>query len=239
MPVAVSIAVPIAGEAMEHPAPGRANGPRQATDLNGVAHVQRILVMGPPGSGKSTMARHLGARFGLPVFHLDKAYWRPGWIEAPSDEFRAEVERIASLPAWVIDGNFTDSIEPRFRAADALVYLDMPSWLSLVRVVRRTVTGYGRTRRDLPEDCPEKFDLHFLRFVWTYNRTRRARNLALVASFERPTTVLRGRHAASGFVNEMVRTLGELDNMAVVDQEQHQMPAAAWTGNRTSIKRKC
>ena len=43
--------------------------------------MQRIVVMGPPGSGKSTLARRLGARHGLPVFHLDQAYWRPGWVE--------------------------------------------------------------------------------------------------------------------------------------------------------------
>jgi len=62
------------------------------------------------------MARQLGARFGLPVFHLDQAWWRPGWIEAPPQAFRAEVERIAALPEWVIDGNFTVTIAPRFSA---------------------------------------------------------------------------------------------------------------------------
>ena len=79
------------------------------------------MVMGPPGAGKSTLARQLGAFFGLPVFHLDQVWWRPGWIEAPPDAFRADVERIAALPAWVIDGNFTATIVPRLCAADTLI----------------------------------------------------------------------------------------------------------------------
>jgi adenylate kinase family enzyme len=162
--------------------------------------MQRIVVMGPPGSGKSTIARHLGARFNLPVFHLDQVWWRPGWIETPPEVFHAEVARIAALPAWVIDGNYTAAIEPRFRAADWVVYLDVPAWLSLVRVSRRIVTGYGRVRPDLPEGCPEKIDLAFLRFTWTWNRVRRERNLALVQSFDGRKIILRGRGAARRFL---------------------------------------
>lgn len=71
---------------------------------------QRIVILGPPGSGKSTLARQLGARHGLPAFHLNRAYWRPGWIEAEPAAFRA----------WVIDGNDTGTIAPRFARADTV-----------------------------------------------------------------------------------------------------------------------
>jgi adenylate kinase family enzyme len=155
--------------------------------------MRRIMVMGPPGAGKSTLSRQLGAQFGLPVFHLDQVWWRPGWIEAPPDEFRADVERIAALPEWVIDGNFTITIECRLRAADTLIYLDCPTWLSLLRVIRRTIRGYGRIRPDMAAGCPEQTDLKFLRFVWSYNRNRRARNLALVESFAGQKIILTAR----------------------------------------------
>lgn len=155
--------------------------------------MRRIVVMGPPGSGKSTLARHLGKRYGLPIFHLDQAFWQPGWTRTPADRFRAEVERLAGQPAWVIDGNYADAIGPRFAAADFVIYLDAPSWLSMLRLLRRTLAGYGRVRADAAPGCAERFDLAFLRFAWSWNRVRRARSLALVESFPGRKAVLRTR----------------------------------------------
>ncbi|MDN8977881.1 hypothetical protein Q0P22_14865, partial [Staphylococcus aureus] len=65
----------------------------------------------------------------MPVFHLDQAYWRPGWIAAELEAFQAEIDRITERPAWVIDGNYTDAIASRFDTADTVIYLDVPSWL--------------------------------------------------------------------------------------------------------------
>jgi adenylate kinase family enzyme len=155
--------------------------------------MQRIVVMGPPGSGKSTLARRLGAKLGLPVFHLDQFYWQPGWIETPSEVFVSEVERISRLPAWVIDGNYTHTITPRLRAADTVIYLDVPAWLSVLRIVCRTLLTYGRVRKDAAPGCVERFDAGFLRFAWSWNRLRRTRSLALVESFSGRTIVVRSR----------------------------------------------
>jgi adenylate kinase family enzyme len=155
--------------------------------------MQRIMILGPPGSGKSTLARQLGAQHGLPVFHLDQAFWQSGWVEAPPHAFRAAVERVAAMPGWVIDGNYTDTIEPRFRAADAVIYLDVPSWLSVLRILRRMLVHYGRVRADAAPGCPERFDWPFLRFAWAWNRERRTRTLALVESFGGEKIIYRGR----------------------------------------------
>lgn len=154
--------------------------------------MRRILVMGPPGSGKSTLARRLGNKLGLPVFHLDQAFHRPGWVAVPAGTFRAEVTRIAALPAWVIDGNYTDTSAPRLEAADTLIYLDMPSWLTMARITKRIVTSYGRVRPDAAEGCPERLNLEFLRFALTWNRLRRTRHLVLVDAFDRRKIVLQG-----------------------------------------------
>jgi adenylate kinase family enzyme len=153
--------------------------------------MRRIVVMGPPGSGKSTLARRLGARHGLPVFHLDQAYWQPGWVAAPPAVFLAEVERLAALPAWVIEGNYADTIAPRFARADAVVYLDVPAWRCLLRIARRTAASYGRVRADAAPGCEERLDPAFLRFAWSWNRIRRTRSLALVAGFAGPKHVVR------------------------------------------------
>jgi adenylate kinase family enzyme len=165
-----------------------------------IGRARRIVVMGAPGSGKSTMARCLGARLGLPVFHLDQVWWRPGWVQAPAEEFAAEVERLVALPAWVIDGNYTATLAPRFRTADTVVYLDIPSWLSMMRVVVRMVRGYGRVRPDMPAGCAERIDFAFLVFTWRWNRERRVRNLGVVEEFGGRKVVLRGPGAVRRFL---------------------------------------
>ena len=156
--------------------------------------MRRVVIMGPPGSGKSSFARRLGDRLDLPVFHLDQAFWRPGWVEAPPDVFRAEVERMAALPAWIIEGNYKGTaLEARLARADTFVYLDVPSWLSLTRILGRIALTYGRVRPDLAPDCPERLDVAFLRFAWAWNRRSRAGGLALAASFPGRAVVLAGR----------------------------------------------
>ena len=163
------------------------------------AGMRRIMVMGPPGSGKSTLARDLGAKLDLPFFHLDQAFHQPGWIAAPPELFRNEVERLARLPAWIIDGNYVDTIAPRLLAADTIIYLDIPAWLSIVRLIRRTLVHYGRVRPDAAPGCPERLTFGFLRFAGTWNRTRRARHLALLDGFDGQKRVLTGPAQQSTF----------------------------------------
>ena len=154
--------------------------------------MRRVMIMGPCGSGKSTLARRIGARHALPVFHLDQAFHRPGWKPAPEAEFVAEVGRIAALPAWVIDGNYKGTIASRFAAADTLVYLDMPTSLTMVRILRRTLASHGRVRPDSAVGCPERLNLSFLLFALMWNRRSRTKSLALVDSFPGRRVVLRG-----------------------------------------------
>ena len=155
--------------------------------------MRRVVIMGPCGSGKSTLARRIGARHALPVFHLDQAFHRPGWKPAPEAEFVAEVERIAALPAWVIDGNYRGTIASRFAAADTLVYLDLPTWLTMARIIGRTLASYGRVRPDAAAGCPERLNLPFLLYALTWNRRSRTSSLALVDRFPGRRIVLRGR----------------------------------------------
>lgn len=160
-----------------------------------IAAASRIVILGPPGSGKSRLAQHLGATRRLPVFHLDQAYWRPGWVAAESETFRAEIDRITGLPAWVIDGNYTDTIAPRFDTADTVIYLDVPSWLSMLRILRRILLTRGKVRVDMAAGCPERLDPAFLHFAWTWNRKRRARNFVLVESFQGRRIIITARDA--------------------------------------------
>lgn len=145
---------------------------------------RRIVVIGCSGSGKSTIARAIGARTGLPVIHLDTLYWHPGWRPHPDlAVFQAELRAAAAGERWVIDGGFTTGSGPeRFARADIVVLFDLPRRLCLWRVIRRYLTYRGQARPDLAPGCPERIDLEFYRYVWTYRRKVLPKIEALIAS---------------------------------------------------------
>lgn len=136
--------------------------------------MQRILVIGCSGGGKSTLARKLGQRLGLPVVHLDVLWWKPGWVESSYDEFRPKVAAATAEERWIIDGNFSRTFDIRLPRADTIVWVDQPRLVCLWRAFRRTLTQFGANRADLAPGCPEKFDLQFYRFIWNFKRTHDA-----------------------------------------------------------------
>lgn len=134
---------------------------------------KRILILGPSGSGKSTVCRRIGKILRIPVVHLDKYYWNPGWVDTPKDEWPDKVEKLIASEAWVMDGNYTSTLVMRTKAADTLIFLEMPRRLSYFRVISRYLRNRGKTRLDVTEGCPEKIDMEFVRWIWNYPRTRK------------------------------------------------------------------
>ncbi len=101
--------------------------------------MQRILVYGVTGSGKSTCALVIGDRTGLPVTLVDEIAWNPGWVSTSEAEQRDRISAVVEGERWVLDsayGIWLDLILPR---VDLIVGLDYPRWFSLQRLVRRTV----------------------------------------------------------------------------------------------------
>jgi len=153
-------------------------------------------VIGSGGAGKSTFARRLGERTGLPVVHLDAHYWRPGWIEPPKEEWRRQVERLLEADAWIMDGNYGGTLDLRLAAAYTVVLLDLPRLTCLRRVVARRWRFRNRTRPDMTRGCPERMSWDFLLWIWTYPRRRRPAILERLAQVEGTKTVavLRSEH---------------------------------------------
>ncbi len=130
--------------------------------------MHRILVIGSPGAGKSTLARRLSERLDLPLIHLDREYFGPGWTMPPRPEWRERVRALAAQPAWVMDGNYASTFDIRVPRATAIVWLDLPRWRCALSVLWRVARNYGRVRPDLGPACAEKLDLSFMRWIWTY-----------------------------------------------------------------------
>jgi adenylate kinase family enzyme len=107
--------------------------------------VQRVVVVGRGGAGKSTFARELGAASGLPVIELDKEFWNADLEPLRKDVWAQRQARLAASPRWIMDGDLGpyDDLAPRLRRADTVVVLDLPLWRCAWRAWRR-----GPERRD-------------------------------------------------------------------------------------------
>lgn len=136
--------------------------------------MRRVMIIGGAGSGKSTMARKLGAKTGLPVFHMDHIHWKPGWVERPIEEKNELAHEVHQRERWIFEGNHSRTFTERVERADTLIWLDVPVWLRLWRINKRALLNLGKTRPDMQENCPELMRNlpEFNAFIW---RTRRSK----------------------------------------------------------------
>ncbi|MEO0918725.1 MAG: hypothetical protein AAFY31_17400, partial [Pseudomonadota bacterium] len=113
------------------------------------------MIVGGSGSGKSTLAKAIGARLGLPVFHMDREVnWLPGWVERDRADKTPLVEAIVAREAWVFEGGHSLTYDTRLSRAHLLIWTDAPLWVRLWRVTWRSVRDLGKSRPDLADECP-------------------------------------------------------------------------------------
>jgi len=139
-------------------------------------------VIGPTGSGKTTFARALAQKLGVPHIELDALFWKPSWVESSAEELRAKVERALAVDGWVVDGNYSGKLGTYvIDRADEIVWLDLPlrtTWSRLfLRTVRRLWTRElicGSNRENFRQAflSRESILIYALR---TYRRTRASR----------------------------------------------------------------
>ena len=110
--------------------------------------MQRVVVFGTTGSGKSRLAEQLSQRTGLRVIELDRLYWGRDWQPAPLELFRHRVEREIRDGGWIVVGIYGQVRDLTWKAADTLVWLDLPFPLVFWRLLRRTIWRLI-TREDL------------------------------------------------------------------------------------------
>lgn len=171
--------------------------------MHQTALVDRVAVVGSGGAGKSTFADALGARTGIPVHHLDRSFWHPGWVETPRDEWRAVQEELLSGDRWIADGNYGGTFDVRFARADTVVVLALSRWRCVPRVLRRSIRNRGRSIQ--AEGCPERVDPTFVRWVWRYETDSRPRLDAALARHPHLDVVqLRTPREVSAFLDRAV-----------------------------------
>jgi len=166
--------------------------------------MERIMIIGCGGSGKSTLARQLGEKLNLPVVHLDKLFWHPGWVESTKEEIDEKILQAIAEPRWIMDGNYNRTISQRMKRCDAVIYLDFSTAACLLGVAKRVLTTYGQVRPDMGEGCPERFDLEFLKWVWNFNKNKREKYYRLLNETEGiERIVLKNRREVKRFLGQI------------------------------------
>lgn len=167
--------------------------------------MERIMVIGCGGAGKSTLARKLGEKTGLPVVHLDQIWWEPGnWKHLQRADFDERLYAEMEKPQWILDGNFNRTIEPRLERCDTVIYLDMSRFVCLKNWLGRVVKNWGRARADMAEGCAEWFDPEMAKWIWNFNKANRARYYELLDGLEgKKVIVLKSRRQVRRFLEEI------------------------------------
>ena len=171
----------------------------------------RVVVTGMTGAGKSTFSRALSARTGLPVIHLDIHFWQPRWEEPPEDEWRKKQHRLLAGDRWIVEGNYSATLDLRLERADTVILLDTPwlicAWRAFVRGIRKPPVGV-----ELPEGCDYpawrrlRDEWRGVWRIWRRRRSDHERELAIVARHRAHVAlyVLRSKHATREFLGAIV-----------------------------------
>ena len=122
--------------------------------------MKRVIVIGSPGAGKSTFARRLRDRTGIPLVYLDMIWHQPDRTTISREEFDRKLSDILKTDSWIIDGNYGRTLELRLQSCDTVFLLDYPLEVCLASVAARI----GKQREDLPW-TEEEFDEEFRQWI--------------------------------------------------------------------------
>lgn len=162
--------------------------------------MDRIAIMGCGGSGKSRLARSLGAVLGITPVHLDGLYYDADWKPLDKKTF-ADLQRgLVSAPRWIIDGNYASSLPIRLQAADTVIFLDLPGWTCLRGILQRRLRHGGGQHQAV--GVYDRITWDFVRYIISYRRRMAPRVRTLISEHagDAQVVVLRSRRAARHYL---------------------------------------
>ena len=166
--------------------------------------MEKILIIGCSCSGKSTLARSMSQKLGIPVIHLDQLWWKAGWETVTVEEFDSRLHLAMNMDRWIIDGNYNRTLQQRIEKCDTIVYLDFGRWECLRGMVQRVFGSYGKVRPDMAPGCPERFDWDFVKWIWNFNRDHRDMNYGYLARAKHAKSiVLKSRKEVKAFLESL------------------------------------
>ena len=161
---------------------------------------EKIIILGSSGSGKSTFAKSLQQKTGLPLIHLDNVWWKPDRTHIPRDEFDRRLEALLAGDEWIIEGDYSRTWEFRIRACDTVVFLDYPEELCLRGITERV----GQARPDIPW-TEKSLDPELVDLVRRYRGEKRPALLGLFGKYpEKDLIVFYSRQEADKWLEGLL-----------------------------------
>ena len=159
--------------------------------------MKKVIVIGCPGSGKSTVSRALHNKTGIPLYHLDMMYWNADKTTVEKSVFLERLSDVLEKDEWIIDGNYGSTLELRMAACDTVVFLDYPLDLCLDGIKERR----GKPRSDMPWIETEE-DAEFIEFIKNYEEQQKPKVLELLKKHsDKNIIIFKSREQADAFLN--------------------------------------
>jgi adenylate kinase family enzyme len=162
--------------------------------------MERIAIVGCGGSGKSHLARVLGAGLGIMPVHLDVVFYDKDWKPLDQEAFASLQRDLVAAPRWIIDGNYASTLPIRLEAADTVIFLDLPGWACLLGIAQRRLRHGGGQHQAI--GVYDRITWNFVRYILGYRMKMAPRVRALIAADagHAQVTVLRSRAAVRRYL---------------------------------------
>ena len=162
--------------------------------------MNKAIIIGCPGSGKTTFAEKLQKRTDLPLYHLDAIWHKPDKTHIPREEFDRRIGEIFETPKWIIDGNYKRTIEMRMKQCDTVFLFDLPVEMCLQGVTDRV----GKERYDLPW-LETQVDPEFRQFIEDFPKDTLPYIYELIEKYkdEKRVIIFKSREEADGFIEKL------------------------------------
>ncbi len=163
---------------------------------------KKIIVLGSPGSGKSYFSGKLSSLIDYPVFYLDKLYWQKNWVGISTEELSTKLEKIMEENnCWIIDGNYSSTLEMRYKEAQLIFYFD----LAIEVCLRSHQERLGKKRIDLPDYLEETEDAEFEQYIKDFPQKEKPKFISIQQKYpQKKVIIFKQRSEANKYLEDLV-----------------------------------
>ena len=148
--------------------------------------MNKVIVIGCPGSGKSTFSRALSKKMNIPLYYLDMMFWNEDKTSVDRNVLIERLKGVFKKDSWIIDGNYGSTMELRIKECDTVVFLDYPIDVCIDGIKQRQ----GKPREDMPWIATEEDDSEFIEFIKNYNSQSRPKVMELINKYSNKNIII-------------------------------------------------